>query len=183
MYTLPGTLIETNEGSCEQIISSLFIAGGLVLSQVCTITGLETHTVQNWVKRKFVPPPVDKKYSKRQFCRIVIINMLKDILLIPSITDIISFKNSEHTNYARENKESVPIDESFLYLCFNDIIIKVKDDISAVEDEIRNALIRCDGKISVNKARLYNVLKIMVTAYTAAEQRRKALIYIKEELV
>ena len=85
---LPGTTIEADparEGAAEGILSSLFMAGGLVLSQVSQLTGLEPHMIQNWVKRGFVSPPRNKKYTRRQFCRIVIINMLRDSLPLERI--------------------------------------------------------------------------------------------------
>ena len=47
------------------------LAGGMVLGQIASLTGLEPHTVQNWVKRGFLSNPVNKRYSCNQFCRIV----------------------------------------------------------------------------------------------------------------
>ena len=61
---LPGTTVEMNmENGVQDFLNSLFAANGLVLSQVLQLTGLSAHTVQNWVKRKFVSPPVGKKYD------------------------------------------------------------------------------------------------------------------------
>ena len=57
---LPGTVLEMDRGEADQAeakISALFLAGGMVLSQVTDLTGLEPYTVQNWVKRGFLPPP------------------------------------------------------------------------------------------------------------------------------
>ena len=124
------------------------------MSQVCNITGLETHTVQNWVKRKFVSAPVDKKYSQTQFCRILIVNMLKDVLPLPSISEMLA--------YSVDNE---------LYFCFNDLLIEVKSDVSAVEDKIKN--------IAKGNTRLADVLRIMITAYMAVEYKRKTLLLMK----
>ena len=82
-WILPGTVLEMDRGEADQAeakISSLFLAGGVVLSQVTDLTGLEPYTVQNWVKRGFLPPPVRKRYSRRQLCRIININMLKSLV-------------------------------------------------------------------------------------------------------
>ena len=57
-WIIPGTMLEDsrdNADRIESLFSSMFLAGGLTLSQVATVTGLETHTVQNWVKRGFLP--------------------------------------------------------------------------------------------------------------------------------
>ena len=76
----PGTTIEVlamQKGSSRLLFDGIFAAGGITLSQVSNMTGLEPYMVQNWVKRKFVEPPQRKLYSKESFARIVIINMLK----------------------------------------------------------------------------------------------------------
>ena len=60
MGTLPGTTVETDlsrNDAAEALLSPLFLAGGLMLSQVSQLTGLEPHVIQNWVKRGFVSPP------------------------------------------------------------------------------------------------------------------------------
>ena len=44
---------------------------GLTLSQVCTLSGLEPSTIQNWIKRGYVPHPVGKKYRERHLARIL----------------------------------------------------------------------------------------------------------------
>ena len=81
--TLPGTTIEVSEmrkGISRQLFDGIFAAGGITLSQVCTMTGLEPYLIQNWVKRGFVSSPVKRLYSREQFARIVIINMLREAL-------------------------------------------------------------------------------------------------------
>ena len=49
-WILPGTVLEVDQSrpeAADELFSSLFVTGGLVLSQVCQITGLEPYTVQN----------------------------------------------------------------------------------------------------------------------------------------
>lgn len=82
-WRIPGTVLEIqreNADSIEEMFSSMFLAGGIVLSQVSNITGLEPYTVQNWVKRGFLSSPQRKRYSLNQLCRILQINMLKSVL-------------------------------------------------------------------------------------------------------
>lgn len=91
-HVLPGTTLEMDrESSAEDFIQTLFAANGLVLSQVLELTGLSAHTVQNWVKRGFVNPPVAKKYSRDQFCAIVIINMLHPVIQIEHIRRMMDY--------------------------------------------------------------------------------------------
>ena len=77
--TLPGTSIEIQNmtrGCSKQLFDSIFVTGGITLSQVCIMTGLEPYLVQNWVRRKFLSPPKGRLYSQSQFSRIVIINRI-----------------------------------------------------------------------------------------------------------
>ena len=65
-WTLPGTTISTPREDADRTrnqFDALFLAGGLTLSQVASISGLENYTIQNWVKRGFLPPPEHRKYS------------------------------------------------------------------------------------------------------------------------
>ena len=68
-WTIPGTVLRIerdNADGVEEMFSSMFLAGGMVLSQVASITGLEPYTVQNWVKRGFLSPPKNKRYTLQQ---------------------------------------------------------------------------------------------------------------------
>ena len=61
--TLPGTTIAVDWNKPEEaetLLNSLFLAGGLMLSQVASLTGLEPYVIQNWVRRGFVAPPERK---------------------------------------------------------------------------------------------------------------------------
>ena len=73
-WNIPGTTLSASREDAdrtEERFSALFLAGGLTLSQVASITGLEPYTVQNWVKRKFLPAPVNKRYNMEQLCRLI----------------------------------------------------------------------------------------------------------------
>ena len=62
-WILPGTVLKVQKEDAafvENQFNSMFLGGGMVLSQVAGITGLEPYTVQNWVKRGFLPPPERK---------------------------------------------------------------------------------------------------------------------------
>jgi len=57
----PGTTIEVlnlRKGDSKVLFDGIFATGGITLSQVCNMTDLEPYMIQNWVKRKFVRPPV-----------------------------------------------------------------------------------------------------------------------------
>ena len=95
-HYLPGSTIEAESLSAEsadRLISPMFLSGGLMLSQVAALTGLEPYTIQNWVKRGFLPPPQNKRYTIRQFCRILLINMLKDSFQLDTVCSLLSYIN------------------------------------------------------------------------------------------
>ena len=95
-WTIPGTVLkgprEDVESSIRQI-EGMFLAGGMVRSQVASVTGLEAHAVQNWVKRGFLSPPRGKRYDLEQVCRIINMNMLKGTLQLEKVCQLMTYLN------------------------------------------------------------------------------------------
>lgn len=115
-WTIPGTTLtgpRENADRTDEMFQSMFLAGGMVLSQVSNITGLEPYTIQNWVKRGFLSPPVNKRYNVQQLCRIISINMLKGALPLEQICNLLSYINGD---LADESDDI--IDDSLLYFMF-----------------------------------------------------------------
>jgi DNA-binding transcriptional MerR regulator len=115
-WIIPGTTLEglrSEADRAEALFGPMFLAGGLTLSQVASITGLETHTIQNWVKRKFLAPPKNKRYDKEQVCRIILINMLKGAMTLEQICSMISSINGDLTDESDDI-----IDDALLYFMF-----------------------------------------------------------------
>lgn len=144
------------------------------MSQVCTITGLETHAVQNWVKRKFVPPPVNKKYSKNQLCRLIIINTLKDVLSIDMICSLIS-----HINGVLSDESDDLITDSELYFYFVDLVLISEKNTDNVENSLKVILKNYNEPVKGAKKKLKEVLEVMLTAYLSAEYKSKSLLLLK----
>jgi len=101
---------EKNDKGFAKIEMLLEATGGLSLSQVCTVTGLEGSTIQNWVKRGWVENPVGKKYEEVHLARILIINALKECIKLEHITMLMSYVNGK----AEDGSEAI-IKESTLY--------------------------------------------------------------------
>ena len=92
LHTFPGTEIEVSEikkGASKALFDGIFATGGITLSQVSVMTGLEPYVIQNWVKRGFVASPVKRVYGRAQFARIIIINMLKEALQLEKICELV----------------------------------------------------------------------------------------------
>ena len=181
MELLPGTTVKADfsgRNIAESILGPLFIADGLVLSQVSQLTGLEPYMVQNWVKRGYVSSPQSKKYSKRQFCRIIIINFLKDSFKLESIVKLLVYINN---NMADESDDRV--DDSFLYACFVEALSMLtlwdvdEMNVSAV---IETVLSGFESEQVDARERVEQVLKIMLTAYSASRFKRSAETLLAE---
>ena len=94
---VPGTAIPyaDSNGMFAMFRPLIRATDGLTLGQVCAITGLEVSTIQNWVKRKFVPRPVEKKYHERQLARILLISALRDGMKIDAIGELMTMVNGD----------------------------------------------------------------------------------------
>lgn len=162
---LPGTDIECKQlgrAEAEAMLGGIFAGGGLVLSQIAALTGMELYSVQNWVRRGFVSSPVRKKYSPRQFCRLVIINMLKDSMSIGEITGLLTYINGDLSD---EGDDMVCDD--LIYLGFTDLISVTQ---SEDEDAVKEAAEKVAAEITDGEAekRLGEVLTVMYFAYRAS---------------
>ena len=170
--TFPGTTIEVlkaEKGSSRSLFDGIFATGGITLSQVSIMTGLEPYLIQNWVKRGFVTHPTGRVYSREQFARIVIINMLRDSLQIEKICTLIHIIGGDPKD---KNDDLIGDDE--LYHKYVDMIssgnINIMDEAS-VDAVIQNALLDFDAKAAGQKRQLCMILKAMLYAHSASELR------------
>ena len=96
---LPGTEMDfdlkAEENAFSLIEPILSATGGLTLSQLSTLTGLEGSTIQNWIKRGWVTPAVGKKYAERQIVRILIINILRGTMKLEDIAGLMTYINGK----------------------------------------------------------------------------------------
>lgn len=175
-WTLPGTVLSVDADrpqAAEEVFSSLFLAGGLVLSQVTQVTGLEPYIIQNWVRRGFLAPPKQRKYTRRQLSRILMINALKSTLSIEQICKLLSYING-----ALDDEGDDTIDDTELYGAFVLVAGSMQKHGLTSESEM-NRLI-ADGlkdykeSIPGAKERIEQALRIMITAWRAAQLQTKA---------
>ena len=166
---LPGSSLCFDDAlprGAEALMAALFAGGDLMLSQASHISGLKPYEIQNWVARGFLPPPVAKKYSRRQLSRILIVNMLRGVLPLDSIVSLLSYVNGHLDDISDDT-----VDDSRLYIWLIDCICAPPGG----EEE---ALKRCLGEYQEPfpgaARRLEQVLRIMTTAYAAAELKKQA---------
>ena len=166
-WKIPGTTLEAERSNADRTVDlfrSMFLAGGLTLSQVASITGLENHTIQNWVKRGFLPPPQNKRYNMEQLCRILNINLLKGNMPLEQIIKLMAYFNGD---LADESDDLV--DDTMLYFMFVSLASRARH-IGGTEnwDEALEQITADYGEpVPGAREKLCKVLKIMLTTWIA----------------
>ncbi len=179
-WTIPGTVLQIRKEAAddvEDLFSSMFLAGGIALSQVSSITGLEPYTVQNWVKRGFLTPPQRKRYTLRQLCRIININMLKSVLPMEQICGLLGYVNGQ-----LNNEEDDIIDDSKLYFLFVRLSARLKqmDDPVLLQQALDRALNDYIEPYPGARERIEKALKIMLTAWLAVRMQQTAQAMLED---
>ena len=173
-WTIPGTTISAPRSQAEAIESqfqSMFLAGGMVLSQVTSITGLDPYMVQNWVKRGFLTKPQAKRYSLSQLCRIILINMLRGVLPMERICGLLTYI----TGVMDDESDDI-IDDAQLYFIFVRLAARARDLDSAQEwnRSLEEVMADYQEPFPGAKERIEKVLRIMLTAWIATRMRQEA---------
>ncbi len=148
----------------------LLAAGGLSLSQVCAVTGVESSTVQNWVKRGWVAKPKEKKYGERQLARILLLSALREGMQLERIVRLLA-----RINGSVEDREDDMIPESRLYDCLCFVMERCFQTGELGEESVdacvEESLASYEGA-KENKERLRESLRVMVFACAAARFRK-----------
>lgn len=173
-WTIPGTVLLAEREDAvhiQEIFTAMFLAGGMVLSQISELTGLEPYTVQNWVKRGFLTAPQKKRYTMRQLCRIININMLKSVLPMERICSLLGYINGQ-----LDNEQDDMIDDAQLYFMFVRLAARVKELYRPEEREalLEQTLMDYVEPVPGAKERVKQVLRVMLTAWLAARMRQEA---------
>ena len=166
---LPGSTLQydgSTPGSAEILLSALFAGGDLMLAQVAHISGLEPYVIQNWVARGFLPPPVAKRYSRRQLSRILIIHMLRSVLPLEEICRLLSYVNGHLDDISDDL-----VDDSALYMA---LVALTEDDPPPIKTVLKDYREPFPGA----QRRVEQVLEIMLLAYRAAMLKDEAQAYI-----
>ena len=172
-WTIPGTTLvhpRDNADQVESMFRSMFLAGGMVLSQVSSITGLEPYTIQNWVKRGFLAPPKNKRYDMEQVCRIITINMLKGALTLEKICSLMQYINGDLTDESDDI-----IDDTDLYFMFVKLAARARHigGNESWEIAIENAMADYTEPQPGAKERVEKVLRTMLTAWICSRFKQQ----------
>ena len=172
-WTIPGTTLtdeRANADHVEDMFHSMFLAGGMVLSQVSNITGLEPYAIQNWVKRGFLAAPKNKRYDINQVCRIITINMLKGALPLEKICSMMQYINGDLTDESDDI-----IDDALLYFMFVKLAARARHigGNESWEIAIENAMSDYKAPSAEAGTRVEKVLRTMLMAWIASRFKQQ----------
>ena len=171
-WNIPGTLLKGQREDAEKIpqqFRAMFLPGGMMLSQVSSITGLEPYTVQNWVKRGFLSAPEKKRYSLSQLCRIMNINMLKGVLSMERICSLLGYVNGQ-----LDDDSDDMINDSDLYFMFVGLAARAPDLPGNREELLDDVMAGYQETVPGARNRVRQVLRVMLTAWIAARIGQEA---------
>ena len=183
-WTIPGTVLRGPRADVEasiRQIEGMFLGGGMIRSQLASVSGVEAYDIQNWVKRGFLSNPVNKRYSIQQFSRIVTINMLRSAMTMDKICSLLTYVNGELDDASDDLIDDTTLYFMFLRLAARARHIGGKDDWeTAIADILKDYAEPVPGA----KKRIDQVLRIMLTAWIGVQTIRRAeqmLLDLKEE--
>lgn len=158
------------------------ITGGLMLSQVVECTGVNSSTIQNWIKRGWIAAPKGKKYSERQVARILIIDMLRRSMKLEDILRLMECVNGD----VEDPSDDIINDVDLYYYIYrivhrlypvNNFTLDRLNDV--IDEEIKDyAGTKSDytGRVDDAFKRLHDALHIMMLTYISSELRKQAEI-------
>lgn len=173
-WTIPGTTLTAERTQADRTgerFQAIFSAGGLTLSQVSNITGLEPYTVQNWVKRGFLSPPQNKRYNMEQVCRLINMNLLKGAMPLEQIVKLMAYLNGDLVD---ENDDLV--DDTMLFFFFVQLAARARymGGTETWDDALLQVTQSYREPIPGAREKLIKVLKIMLTSWTANRLKAEA---------
>lgn len=179
-WIIPGTTLageRENADRVDGLFQSLFLAGGLTLSQVASITGLEPYTIQNWVKRKFLAPPQGKRYDMEQVCRLININILKGTMPLEEIIHLMCYLNGDLTSEADDL-----VDDTMLFFFFVRLAARARyiGGTKAWDDALVEITESYQEPVPGARDKLIKVLKIMLTVWCANMLKNQAETMISQ---
>ena len=172
---LPGTTLDFDEKSVNNAFSvikpMLDATGGLTLSQLAALTGLEGSTIQNWIKRGWVMSTEGKKYGERQVVRVILINILRGTIKLEDIARLMHYINGQ----VDDLNDDILYDTELYDLMCRMLAEMTKLQLHTREEIEREIADKLDPVFTGEaRKRLIKVLLIMILGYRASYYRRMA---------
>ena len=180
---IPGTILRKsdmgNATGLEFLNKIFFITDGVMMGEIRSISGIDTSTLQNWIKRHWVENSRLKKYDIDQVAHILIINMLRSCMQLDRISFLIRYINGNI-----ETKGDDIIRDSILYDYICRIIDRLTENdcvpVQKVRQYISEVISDYEEKIGGARKRLENALEIIIVAYYASLMKQRADAMLEE---
>lgn len=171
MGTPPAKPAPSAGSAFAAVLPLIRAADGLTLGQVCSLTGLEPTTIQNWIKRGFVPHPDAKKYGERHLARVMLINDLRECMQIDRVGALMTYINGN----ADDESDDI-ISDVALYEIFGRVVGDgngVPPTHEAIRERAEEAL-KDYVPPSPERERLKEALTVMAFACIASQYKKEA---------
>lgn len=173
---VPGTALKFSEQARDEaftlVAPVIEATGGLTLSQLSKLTGLEGSTIQNWIKRGWVSSTSGKRYSEKQIVRILLINMLRGSMKLDEIAALMNYVNGD----GEDTSDDIIADVT-LYNILCRIIFTAEDegafDTASVKKLIRSELDEQPGNVRSDVEKLRKAMFVMIMAYRSASLKHE----------
>ncbi len=174
---IPGTILKKgdmgNTTGLDFLNKIFYISDGIMMSQIRSISGIDSSTLQNWVKRHWVDNAKLKKYNIDQVAHILIINMLRSCMQLDHIAFLIRYING---NVATRTDDIIRDSILYDYICR--IIERLTENDAVPEQKIKEyiseAIADYEEKIGGARRRLETALEIIIVAYYASLMKQRA---------
>ena len=167
----PSKINQKSSSAFAEFLPLIQATDGLTLGQVCALTSLEQSTIQNWIKRGFVPHPVAKKYHERHIARIMLIASLRECMQIDRVGALMTYINGN----ADDESDDI-ISDVALYDIFSKIIGNLSGSLPAPQaiGEEAEKILSDYMEPSPERERLKDALCVMVTVHIAGQYKKEA---------
>lgn len=120
-------------------LDSMMLAQVVEVAQRFSLDDINSTQIQNWVRRKYLPHPQGRKYSREQLANILLLNDLRNILTLEEASQLL-----EYVNLSLDDSSDDRIDPAKLYRYYSEIFDNTqKDWIESLEhlpEEVEQAL-------------------------------------------
>lgn len=177
LEVIPGTALKFNSAAaddCYSIIAPLLtVTKGLTLAQVRELTGLESSTIQNWVKRGWVKNPEGKRYGEEQVIRIILINMMRGSMQLEQIAFLMGYINGsveDRSDDILPDRELFNILCSIIYSCQKNTVTDGQFLDTVIDERIKSVNFTDD----ISQKKLKTALRAMVLAILSTKMKELA---------
>lgn len=180
---IPGTILKKSEmgnvTGIDFLSKIFFISDGIMMAEIRRIAGIDTSTLQNWIKRGWVENSKLKRYHMDQVAHILIINMLRSCMHLDRIAFLLRYINGSVND---RSDDIICASRLYDYICRILEKLTGEDAVSSVKECIASVTADYEEKVTGARKRLCRGLEIIVVAYYASLLKQQSDTLLEELL-